>query len=78
MATDDAIFQEDGASKPVKKIKAELGIVPMKWPPYSPDLKEAVTAVWNNVAFETTLQFIDSILDRVKEVIKKKGCGISW
>ncbi|CAG8791104.1 17287_t:CDS:1, partial [Racocetra fulgida] len=103
MATDDAIFQEDGArihiSKPVKKIKAELGIVPMKWPPYSPDLspienvwrevkcwihknrkprnqtdlEEAVTAAWNNVAFETTLQFIDSMPDRVKEVIKKKG-----
>ncbi|CAG8508144.1 3053_t:CDS:2, partial [Racocetra persica] len=102
MATDDAIFQEDGArihiSKPVKKIKAELGIVPIKWPPYSldlspienvwrevkcwihknrkprnqPDLEEAVTVAWNNVAFETTLQFIDSMPDRVKEVIKKK------
>ncbi|CAG8840767.1 9580_t:CDS:2, partial [Racocetra persica] len=42
IATDDTIFQENRArihiSKSVKKIKAELGIVPMKWPPYSPDL----------------------------------------
>ncbi|CAG8470806.1 28070_t:CDS:2 [Racocetra persica] len=52
MATDDAIFQEDEArihiSKPVKKIKAELGIVLMKWPPYSLDLS-SIENVWREV-----------------------------
>jgi transposase len=42
------------------------------------DLEEAVTAAWENIAFDKILRYIDTMPDRVKEVIKKNGYATHW
>ncbi|CAG8835857.1 36074_t:CDS:2, partial [Racocetra persica] len=71
MATDDTIFQEDGARiyinlSPIENVWREVKcwIYKNRKPRNQPDLEEAVTVAWNNIVFETTLQFIDSMPDK--------------
>jgi DDE superfamily endonuclease len=42
------------------------------------DLEEAIMAAWSALAPEATLHFIDSMPERVLEVIKNKGYATRW
>jgi DDE superfamily endonuclease/Transposase/Helix-turn-helix domain len=105
---ENPIFQEDNAPihkcRQVQRLKEELEIPCMEWPPQSPDLnpienvwreckkwiqknrvcrnerdlEEAVTEAWNSSTPEAIIHFIDSMPDRVLEVIKKKGYATRW
>jgi hypothetical protein len=42
------------------------------------DLEEAVFAAWNTITFEKILHFIDSMPERINEVIEKNGHAIHY